>query len=174
MADDYWILTVVFDILWYPQGDFEESDEQFRSRERGGRKRKLPVFETLMRKRIVPPRDTDPIIEQGADYLSWLLSAGSEDESWVIASLFIYLSVFARIVLCKLQSIGNSKITIGLCVAVLNCPNFELHRCILNEFLHWKFARKVQLVLKHTLEGSCMYYSDSFWKEDMVEVIYGV
>nr|GMC81921.1 transcription factor IIIA [Ipomoea batatas] len=65
----------------YTQGDFEESDEQFRSRERGGRKRKLPVFETLMRKRIVPPRDTDPIIEQGADYLSWLLSAGSEDES---------------------------------------------------------------------------------------------
>ncbi|XP_051141543.1 transcription factor IIIA-like [Andrographis paniculata] len=39
----------------YTPGDFEESDEQFQSRPRGGRKRKYPVIETLMRKRIVPP-----------------------------------------------------------------------------------------------------------------------
>lgn len=63
----------------YTEGDFEESDELFRSRERGGRKRKLPVMETLMTKRIVPPRDTDSIIENGPEYISWLLSAGSQD-----------------------------------------------------------------------------------------------
>ncbi|CAH9127516.1 unnamed protein product [Cuscuta epithymum] len=63
------------------EGDFLETDEQFRSRERGGRKRKLPVLENLMSKRVVPPRDTDPILEHGPEYLAWLLSAGSQVES---------------------------------------------------------------------------------------------
>ncbi|KAL6509029.1 hypothetical protein OROGR_023136 [Orobanche gracilis] len=43
----------------YTPGDFEESDEQFRSRPRGGRKRKFPVIESLMRKRIVPPSESE-------------------------------------------------------------------------------------------------------------------
>lgn len=65
------------------QGDFEESDEQFRSRPRGGRKRKYPGVETLMRKRkrIVPPLPSDPISNQGSDYLQRLFSSlESEDE----------------------------------------------------------------------------------------------
>lgn len=62
------------------RGDFEESDEQFRSRPRGGRKRKYPVIETLMRKRIVPPRESDPILNEASDYLSRFFSTESEDE----------------------------------------------------------------------------------------------
>ncbi|KAK4481791.1 hypothetical protein RD792_012702, partial [Penstemon davidsonii] len=44
---------------FYVQGDFLESDEQFRSRPRGGRKRKYPEIETLLRKRVVPPSESD-------------------------------------------------------------------------------------------------------------------
>ncbi|XP_019264539.1 PREDICTED: transcription factor IIIA-like isoform X1 [Nicotiana attenuata] len=64
----------------YTPGDFVEADEQFRSRPRGGRKRKLPVFEAIMRKRITPPCGTDPVFYQGSEYLSWLLSAESDEE----------------------------------------------------------------------------------------------
>lgn len=67
----------------YTYGDFEESDEQFRSRPRGGRKRKYPGIETLMRKRkrIVPPLPSDPILSQESDYLQRLFSfSESEDE----------------------------------------------------------------------------------------------
>ncbi|KAM7523128.1 hypothetical protein LguiA_013030 [Lonicera macranthoides] len=64
----------------YTQGDFEESDEQFRSRPRGGRKRTCPAIDTLMRKRIVPPIQSDSILNEGPDYLSWLLSGGAEDQ----------------------------------------------------------------------------------------------
>ncbi|KAK9290349.1 hypothetical protein L1049_008516 [Liquidambar formosana] len=58
----------------YSPGDFVESDEQFRTRPRGGRKRKCPTIETLLRKRITPPGQSDSILNQGSDYLSCLES----------------------------------------------------------------------------------------------------
>ncbi|CAO2824178.1 unnamed protein product [Amaranthus hypochondriacus] len=58
----------------YVPGDLEEFDEQFRSRPRGGRKRKIPCVETLMRKRITPPNLCDSILSESSDFLSWLLS----------------------------------------------------------------------------------------------------
>ncbi|XP_071730116.1 transcription factor IIIA-like [Rutidosis leptorrhynchoides] len=62
----------------YTLGDFVEADDEFQSRERGGRKRKLPAtIETLMRKRVLPPSQFDGL--QGSDYISWLLSGGEED-----------------------------------------------------------------------------------------------
>lgn len=63
----------------YTPGDFEASDEQFRSRPRGGQKRKLPAIESLMRKRVVPPNVTDSILSQGPEYLSWMLSTEADD-----------------------------------------------------------------------------------------------
>ncbi|KAJ6291582.1 hypothetical protein OIU76_023624 [Salix suchowensis] len=43
----------------YTPGDFMESDQQFRSRPRGGRKRKFPTVEMLIRKRVTPPTEFD-------------------------------------------------------------------------------------------------------------------
>jgi len=45
--------------LLLDQGDFVESDQQFRSRPRGGRKRKFPTVEMLIRKRVTPPTEFD-------------------------------------------------------------------------------------------------------------------
>ncbi|KAL9424789.1 hypothetical protein AB3S75_031831 [Citrus x aurantiifolia] len=42
----------------YSSGDFVESDERFRSRERGGRKRKCPTVEMLIRRRVTLPSPT--------------------------------------------------------------------------------------------------------------------
>ncbi|XP_023768299.1 transcription factor IIIA [Lactuca sativa] len=62
----------------YTIGDFVEGDDEFRSRERGGVKRKLPgVIDALMRKRVLPINESDCI--HGSDYISWLLSTGDED-----------------------------------------------------------------------------------------------
>ena len=62
------------------QGDFEELDEQFRQRPRGGRKRTSPPVEAVLRKRVTPPSQSDSISSQGSEFLSWLLSAGAEDQ----------------------------------------------------------------------------------------------
>ncbi|KAL7093007.1 hypothetical protein ACP275_11G016600 [Erythranthe tilingii] len=43
----------------HTSGDFEETDEQFRSRPRGGRKRNYPGIESLMRKRVCPPTESE-------------------------------------------------------------------------------------------------------------------
>ncbi|XP_043725399.1 transcription factor IIIA-like [Telopea speciosissima] len=58
----------------YVHGDFEESDELFRSRPRGGRKRACPSVETLLRKRVTPPSQMDSVTNQGPEYIAWLLS----------------------------------------------------------------------------------------------------
>ncbi|KAK6127157.1 hypothetical protein DH2020_039105 [Rehmannia glutinosa] len=63
----------------YTPGDFEELDEQFRSRPRGGRKRKFPVIETLLRKRVVPPSESELDMSDGQQYSSGSLSAESDD-----------------------------------------------------------------------------------------------
>ncbi|KAG7983298.1 hypothetical protein I3843_04G098800 [Carya illinoinensis] len=59
----------------YTLGDFEESDERYQSRPKGGRKRKYPTVEMLIRKRVTPPSQS----EEGSDYLSWLLAQTTED-----------------------------------------------------------------------------------------------
>ncbi|XP_076907250.1 transcription factor IIIA-like isoform X2 [Bidens hawaiensis] len=62
----------------YTLGDFVKGDDKFRSRPRGGVKRKLPVkIDTLMSKRVCPPRECDDI--HGSDYISWLLSTEDEE-----------------------------------------------------------------------------------------------
>ncbi|KAK1266018.1 hypothetical protein QJS04_geneDACA009060 [Acorus gramineus] len=57
----------------YVQGDFLESDEQFRCRPRGGRKRKQVTVDALFRKRVVPMSETS-VLDDGQQYLRWLLS----------------------------------------------------------------------------------------------------
>ncbi|KAM0974625.1 transcription factor IIIA-like isoform X1 [Malus sylvestris] len=61
----------------YAYGDFVEADEQFQSRPRGGRKRKCPTIEMLLRKRVTPPAQ----LGLEPEYLSWLLSQDAEDEN---------------------------------------------------------------------------------------------
>ncbi|XVF26561.1 hypothetical protein REPUB_Repub14bG0028000 [Reevesia pubescens] len=48
----------------YVPGDFIESDEQFQSRPRGGRKRTCPTVEMLIRKRVTPPQ-MDTMMDPG-------------------------------------------------------------------------------------------------------------
>ena len=57
------------------QGDFEEADERWRSRPRGGRKRKSENFsvEMLMTKRVAS-LGHDSALDDGTNYLRWLLS----------------------------------------------------------------------------------------------------
>ncbi|GMN45145.1 hypothetical protein TIFTF001_014344 [Ficus carica] len=60
----------------YTYGDFEEADELFRSRPRGGRKRKYPTVEMLVRKRVTPPNQLDGT----SDYFSMFLSEEEQGE----------------------------------------------------------------------------------------------
>ncbi|KAL1331129.1 hypothetical protein AAHE18_12G161200 [Arachis hypogaea] len=46
----------------FTHGDFEEADEQFRSRPRGGRKRVCPTVEMLVRKRVTPPSQLENLL----------------------------------------------------------------------------------------------------------------
>lgn len=62
---------------WGIQGDFEESDAQFRSRPRGGRKRNYSVIESLMRKRVVPPSESELVMNNRDDHRSWPFSSES-------------------------------------------------------------------------------------------------
>ncbi|XVE61565.1 hypothetical protein DITRI_Ditri06bG0050700 [Diplodiscus trichospermus] len=48
----------------YTPGDFVETDEQFRGRPRGGRKRTCPAVEIFIRKRVVPPQ-MDTMTDRG-------------------------------------------------------------------------------------------------------------
>ncbi|KAG5233200.1 zinc finger family protein [Salix suchowensis] len=57
----------------YTPGDFVESDEQFRSKPRGGRKRNFPTVEMLIRKRVSPPAKSD-------EYHSWLHEMETENQ----------------------------------------------------------------------------------------------
>ena len=55
---DSWFLTVSC------SGNFIDSDEQFQSRPRGGRKRTCPTVEMLIRKRVTPPQ-MDTMMDPG-------------------------------------------------------------------------------------------------------------
>ncbi|KAI3993892.1 hypothetical protein MKX01_002905, partial [Papaver californicum] len=57
---------------------YVHADEQFQTRQGGGRKRSCPTVETLLRKRVVPPSHTDSTLNYGSEYLAWLLSAEND------------------------------------------------------------------------------------------------
>uniref|UniRef100_A0A1D1Z0F9 Transcription factor IIIA n=2 Tax=Anthurium amnicola TaxID=1678845 RepID=A0A1D1Z0F9_9ARAE len=57
----------------FTQGDFLEADAQFRSRPRGGRKRKCVMVESLLRKRIAASPDETNMLPNGTHYISQIL-----------------------------------------------------------------------------------------------------
>ncbi|KAL8162922.1 hypothetical protein V2J09_014411 [Rumex salicifolius] len=76
----------------YVHGDLEEFDEHFRARPKGGKKRKFPSIESLMRKRATPGSCSDSAMNDGADYLSWLLSV--KLDSMISQKIGILLKIF--------------------------------------------------------------------------------
>ncbi|WMV19699.1 hypothetical protein MTR67_013084 [Solanum verrucosum] len=59
------------------KGDLKETDEVFLFRSRGGREDEFALFESIMRKRIIPPISADLVLNQAPEYISWLLSVKS-------------------------------------------------------------------------------------------------
>ncbi|KAK6937005.1 Zinc finger C2H2-type [Dillenia turbinata] len=70
----------------HTQGDFEEADQLFRSRSRGGRKRRALSIESLMRKRVTLPDMSGSALGCAPEYLSWLLSVDSEEQQERVTS----------------------------------------------------------------------------------------
>eukprot|EP00252_Welwitschia_mirabilis_P020822 TRINITY_DN518_c0_g1_i2.p1 TRINITY_DN518_c0_g1~~TRINITY_DN518_c0_g1_i2.p1 ORF type:complete len:297 (+),score=42.01 TRINITY_DN518_c0_g1_i2:832-1722(+) len=58
----------------YYDGDFEEEDDIFQSKPRGGRKLKVITVCSLLRKRVCGPNENS-VFEDGFSYLDWLMTA---------------------------------------------------------------------------------------------------
>ncbi|KAG5616084.1 hypothetical protein H5410_015908 [Solanum commersonii] len=67
------------------KGDLKETDEVFLFRSRGGREDQFALFESIMRKRIIPPISANLVLNQAPEYFSWLLSVKSNYQLKIIS-----------------------------------------------------------------------------------------